>query len=59
VRIVPKVSAPADILDRVRLAIARELEDAGAATQIVVERVDEIERDPGHAAKLKLVTSAR
>jgi hypothetical protein len=44
----------------VRNAIARELEEAGAApVQILVERVDEIERDPGHAAKLKLVMSAR
>lgn len=60
VRIVPKSTAPSDLPDRVRLAIARELEDAGAApTRIHVEQVDKIERDPGHAAKLKLVTSAR
>ena len=59
VRIVPRASAPADLPDRVRDAIARQLEDAGAApTRILVEQVDELERDPGHAAKLKLVTSA-
>jgi phenylacetate-coenzyme A ligase PaaK-like adenylate-forming protein len=59
-RIVPSVSAPFDLPDRVRLAVARELAAAGAApTEIVVEQVDELERDPGHAAKLKLVTSAR
>lgn len=60
VRIVPKVSAPPDLPDRVRFAVARELEEAGAApAPILVEPVDEIERDPGHAAKVKLVTSAR
>jgi phenylacetate-coenzyme A ligase PaaK-like adenylate-forming protein len=59
-RIVPRASAPPDLADRVRLAVARELAEAGAApTEIVVEQVDELERDPGHAAKLKLVTSAR
>ena len=59
VRIVPRDSAPADLPDRVRDAIERQLEDAGAApTRILVEQVDELERDPGHAAKLKLVTSA-
>jgi phenylacetate-coenzyme A ligase PaaK-like adenylate-forming protein len=60
VRIVPKESAPTDLPERVRLALARELEEAGATpTRILIEPVDEIERDPGHAAKLKLVTSAR
>jgi phenylacetate-CoA ligase len=59
VRIVPGISAPADLPDRVREAIAHQLEEAGAApTQILVEQVDELERDPGHAAKLKLVLSA-
>ena len=58
VRIVPWASAPADLPERVRDALARELEEAGAApTRIFVEQVDELERDPGHAAKLKLVTS--
>ena len=59
VRVVPRPSAPPDLLDRVRAAVARELEAAGAApTEIRVERVDEIEREPGDAAKLELVTSA-
>jgi putative adenylate-forming enzyme len=59
VRVVPRPSAPPDLLDRVRDAVARELEAAGASpTEIRVEGVDEIEREPGDAAKLKLVTSA-
>jgi phenylacetate-coenzyme A ligase PaaK-like adenylate-forming protein len=59
VRIVPRPSAPPDLLDRVRVAIARELEDVGAApAEIRVEAVEEIERESGDAAKLKLVTSA-
>jgi hypothetical protein len=41
-------------------AIAHELEDAGVAEPVVrVDAVAEIEREPGHAAKLKLVMSAR
>lgn len=59
VRVVARATAPSDLPDRVRLAIARGLEEAGAApTAIRVELVDEIEREPGHAAKVKLVTSA-
>lgn len=59
VRIVPRPSAPPDLVDRVRLAVARELEAAGAAhTAVRVEPVPELEREPGQAAKLKLVTSA-
>jgi phenylacetate-coenzyme A ligase PaaK-like adenylate-forming protein len=47
------------IPDRVRNAITRQLEDAGAApTRILVER-RELERDPGHAAKLKPVHRGR
>jgi phenylacetate-coenzyme A ligase PaaK-like adenylate-forming protein len=59
VRVVAQASAPSDLPDRVRFAIARGLEEAGAApTTIRVELVDEIEREAGHAAKVKLVTSA-
>jgi hypothetical protein len=59
VRVVARASAPTDLADRVRLAVARGLEEAGAApTTIRVELVDEIEREAGHAAKVKLVTSA-
>jgi phenylacetate-coenzyme A ligase PaaK-like adenylate-forming protein len=60
VRVVPAASAPADVTDRVREAMLRALEEAGAAApEIVVEPVAEIEREPGHAAKLKLVVSVR
>jgi type IV pilus biogenesis protein CpaD/CtpE len=59
VRIVPRDSAPDNLSARDRDAIADQLAEAGAApTRILVEQVDELERDPGHAAKLKLVTSA-
>ena len=59
VRIVARPSASSDLPDRVRFAVARGLEEAGAAaTTIRVELVREIEREPGHAAKVKLVTSA-
>lgn len=60
VRIVPRASAPADLSERVRVAIERELAAAGAAPAAIrVEPVSEIERDDGHAAKVKLVRSAR
>jgi putative adenylate-forming enzyme len=60
VRIVPSRSAPADVAARVRADLARELEAAGAAPTVIrVEPVAEIEREPGHAAKVKLVVSAR
>ena len=50
-------SAPAGTA-RVREALARELRDAGAVPPpIEVEVVPEIERDPGHGAKFKLVKS--
>jgi phenylacetate-coenzyme A ligase PaaK-like adenylate-forming protein len=59
VRVVARASAPRDLPDRVRGAIADGLEEAGAApTTILVELVDELEREAGHAAKLKLVASA-
>jgi phenylacetate-CoA ligase len=58
VRIVPRASAPAELLERVRLAVHGELEQAGALPPAVaVEVVDEVEREPGHAAKVKLVVS--
>jgi phenylacetate-CoA ligase len=59
VRVVARASAPRDLPDRVRSGIARGLSEAGAApVTIRVELVDEIEREAGHAAKLKLVMSA-
>jgi phenylacetate-coenzyme A ligase PaaK-like adenylate-forming protein len=58
-RVVPRPSAPSDLPERVRTAIAAELEHAGVAAPVVaVDVVDELERDPGHAAKLQLVVTA-
>jgi phenylacetate-CoA ligase len=60
VRIVPRPAAPRDVLQRVRSAMLAELARAGAlAERIRVEIVDSIERDPNHAAKVKLVVSER
>ena len=60
IRIVPTPDAGRDLPQRVGAAVAHELEDAGVAEPVIrVVPVAEIEREPGHAAKLKLVTSAR
>jgi phenylacetate-CoA ligase len=58
VRIVPRPTAPTDLPERVRAAVVLELEEAGVLEPAVgVEVVDEIEREPGQAAKVKLVVS--
>ena len=58
VAVVLRDRAPADTPARVRAALVRELRDAGAVPPpIEVTPVPEIERDPGHGAKLKLVRS--
>jgi phenylacetate-CoA ligase len=58
VAVVLRGTAPADTPARVRAALARELRDAGAVPPpIEVTSVPRIDRDPGHGAKLKLVTS--
>ena len=58
VRIVPRTVSGADLPDRMRAAVRRELEEAGAVEpRVEVEVVGEIEREPGYAAKLKLVVS--
>jgi phenylacetate-coenzyme A ligase PaaK-like adenylate-forming protein len=60
VRLVPQPTAAADLAERVGAVLAEELTAAGAAPGAIrVECVDEIEREPGDAAKLKLVTAAR
>lgn len=60
VRIVPRASASRELAERVRDALAGQLASAGAvAPPIRVEPVSAIEREPGHAGKLKLVTSVR
>ena len=56
VRIVVQRDAPADVPARVRAEMLASLADAGAVVpglEVVV--VDTIEREPGHAAKLKLI----
>jgi putative adenylate-forming enzyme len=56
VRIVPQPDAALDTAARVRAALQDALDSAGAApTPIDVVPVDAIERESGHAAKLKLV----
>jgi phenylacetate-CoA ligase len=58
VAVVLRDQAPADTPARVRAALVRELRDAGAVPPpIEVTPVPEIERDPGHGAKFKLVRS--
>jgi phenylacetate-CoA ligase len=55
-RVVLRPSPPRDVPDRLRAAIARELEDAGAvAPDVAVEPVAGIVREDGPGAKLKLV----
>jgi len=52
----PTASA-ADVVESVHRAVVDSLEDAGALPpHIAVEPVSEIVREPGHAAKLKLMT---
>jgi ATP sulfurylase len=57
VRVVVGESAARDLPDRVRRAVQEALDDAGAALPVLVEVVPEIERQAGHAGKLKLVVS--
>ena len=57
VRMVVRGSAPRDVPERVRAAVNAALADAGAVVPVSVEVVHEIEREPGHAAKVKLVRS--
>ncbi len=58
VRVVLHPAAPTDTPARLRAALLAALADAGAAPPpIEVVPVETIEREPGHAAKLKLVKS--
>jgi phenylacetate-coenzyme A ligase PaaK-like adenylate-forming protein len=60
VRIVPRPAAARNLPQEVALAVTRALEAAGVAEPAVyVDCVPQIDREPGHAAKLKLVISAR
>jgi len=56
VRVVLESTAPSGTTERVQTALVRALADAGAAPPpLEVVPVERIERDEGHAAKLKLV----
>jgi phenylacetate-coenzyme A ligase PaaK-like adenylate-forming protein len=58
VRLVLDPSAPRETPAIVRAAVLRVLEEAGAvAPAVVVTPVAELEREPGPAAKLKLIVS--
>jgi phenylacetate-CoA ligase len=60
VRVVLRRGAPSDTAERVRAALVAELESAGAVPPAVeVLPVAELEREPGHAAKFKLVKALR
>jgi phenylacetate-CoA ligase len=59
VRIVPRRGSPADLAASVRSKLERELAAAGVASpRVAVDAVQAIEREAGHAGKLKLVTAA-
>jgi putative adenylate-forming enzyme len=56
IRIVLQPAAPPNMPEKVRAAMLDALQDAGVlAPPLDVTEVDVIEREPGHAAKLKLV----
>ncbi|HKE01333.1 MAG TPA: AMP-binding protein [Planctomycetota bacterium] len=59
IRVVPRAGAPRDLVANVRGAVMRVLADAGVDDPSVrIETVAAIEREGGHAAKVKLVTAA-
>jgi len=57
VRIVTRADAGSELSGRVRMALESALADAGAALPVTVQAVGGIEREPGLAAKVKLVVS--
>ena len=57
VRVVPRRRSASDLVERVEAAVQRAVADAGARIDVSVVAVDRIEREPGHAAKVKLVVS--
>jgi phenylacetate-coenzyme A ligase PaaK-like adenylate-forming protein len=57
VRIVVRREAERDIAGHVGSEVSAALSAAGATAPVAVEVVGEIEREPGHAAKVKLVRS--
>lgn len=58
IRVLLDPDAPGDVAERVRSVVAEALEDAGAVPPpLEVVEVDELEREAGAAAKLKLIVS--
>jgi phenylacetate-CoA ligase len=57
VRVIVGSAAARDLPEQVQAAVQNALAEAGAAFTVTVEVVDGIEREPGHAAKVKLVVS--
>jgi phenylacetate-coenzyme A ligase PaaK-like adenylate-forming protein len=57
VRVVVGERASRDLPERVRTAVEAALASADAFVPVRVELVDAVEREPGHAAKVKLVVS--
>ena len=57
VRVVVRATAPRDLPEKVEQAVESALARAGTRSPVRVEVVDEIAREPGHAAKVKLVVS--
>jgi hypothetical protein len=58
IRVVLDPAAPGDTADRVREAVIRVLDEAGALPPpVAVTRVRQLEREAGPAAKLKLIVS--
>ena len=57
VRVVVRATAPRDLPEKVEQAVESALARAGTRSPVRVEVVHEIAREPGHAAKVKLVVS--
>lgn len=58
-RVVLRAAAPSDAAERIRAALVAAVEEAGALPPPVeVTPVAELEREPGHAAKFKLIKVA-
>jgi phenylacetate-coenzyme A ligase PaaK-like adenylate-forming protein len=57
VRVVPAEGAGAEVLETVRAALSSALAEAGVDVDLHLQRVTAIEREPGPAAKVKLVRS--
>jgi phenylacetate-coenzyme A ligase PaaK-like adenylate-forming protein len=57
VRVVPRRDAPGDLVEVVTKSMRKAVSAAGATIPVEVVVVGNIEREPGHAAKVKLVLS--